>query len=406
MGGLSAAYADGAYGNVGQSVNFGNPATFGTFYMTTFDLGVTIDGRTLRSQSPGGKFNSTNFIPSYLSLGLPLNRVKGWGMAFGLKPLSKINYSVHSLERTAGDSLQTLYEGSGGMNQVFVGVGKTWKKLSLGFSTGYNFGNKEISTKKNFINDTVQYYSSNSATNTSFGGMFFTGGLQYEITLSQKINSLAQSTENYLLRFGFSGTLQQNLNATLNTERKTFTNTIAGDVKVDSIFYQENVKGTIELPGTYAAGITFHKTSVNSRGSFEMWSIGAEYTSAKWSKYRFYGQPDRLADSWQFKLGAQFTPNPFANRVYWNVVNYRAGVFIGKDYLDPDGNGLKQFGVSFGAGLPLRKWNSYNDQFTVINTAMQFGKRGSSVNNVTESYIQFSLGFSLSDIWFVKRKYD
>jgi hypothetical protein len=79
---------------------------------------------------------------------------------------------------------------------------------------------------------------------------------------------------------------------------------------------------------------------------------------------------------------------------------------MGKDYIDPDGNGLKTFGVSFGAGLPIRKWSSYNDQFTVMNTSLQFGKRGSGVNNITETYIQFSLGISLSDIWFVKRRYD
>jgi hypothetical protein len=87
-------------------------------------------------------------------------------------------------------------------------------------------------------------------------------------------------------------------------------------------------------------------------------------------------------------------------------VNYRAGFYLGKDYLNPDGNGLKQYGVSFGAGLPIRKWTNYSDQFTVMNMALQFGKRGSSVNNITETYVQLSLGISMSDIWFVKRKYD
>jgi hypothetical protein len=42
----------------------------------------------------------------------------------------------------------------------------------------------------------------------------------------------------------------------------------------------------------------------------------------------------------------------------------------------------------------------------MINTAIEFGKRGSGVNNITENFIKFSLGLSLSDIWFIKRKYD
>jgi hypothetical protein len=208
---------------VGQSINFNNPATYGVLNMVSFDLGLTIDSRTLRSNIPVGKFSSNNFIPSYLAIGVPLNRAKGWGMAFGLKPLSRVSYSVENFSRIAGDSLQTLYEGNGGLNQAFVGIGKRWKGFSIGINTGYNFGNKDISTKKTFINDTVTYYQSNSATNTHFGGVFLNGGLQYEISLSKKVNTEAKTAENYLLRFGLTGTLQQNLSASQNIIRQTFT---------------------------------------------------------------------------------------------------------------------------------------------------------------------------------------
>lgn len=406
MGGLTAAYAGGLNNNVGQSINFGNPATYAGLYMVSFDLGLTIDSRSLNSISPIGKFASANLFPSYLAVGVPLNRVKGWGLAFGLKPVTRISYSVQSSERVAGDSLQTLYEGSGGLNQAFVGIAKRWKTLSIGFNTGYNFGRKEINTRKTFLNDTVSFYQSNSSTSTNFGGIFLNGGLQYEISLHKKVNTETKTAENYLLRFGATGTLQQNMSATQNIDRQTYTYGANGDIKIDSISTVDNVKGKVLLPATYAAGVTLHKTSTNSRGIFELWSIGAEYTSTQWTKYRFYDQPDKLANSWQFKLGIQFSPDPLANRGYWNNVNYRAGIYVGKDYVNADGNGLKQYGVSFGAGLPVRKWSSYSDQFTVLNTALQFGKRGSGVNNITESYVQFSLGISMSDIWFVKRRYD
>ncbi len=406
LGGITAAYADGLNNNVGQSINFNNPATYGSLYMVSFDLGLTIDSRSLRSASPVGKFTSNNFYPSYLAVGVPLKRAKGLGLAFGLKPVSRINYSINNFEKVAGDSLQTLYEGSGGINQAFVGIGKKWKTFSIGFNTGYNFGRKEISTRKVFLNDTVSYYQSNSTTSTNFGGVFLNGGLQYEISLQKKTNTAAKTSENYLLRFGLTGALQQNLSASQNIDRQTFTYGTNGDIKIDSISSQDNIKGTILLPATYAAGVTLHKTSTNSRGLFELWSIGAEYTSTQWTKYRFYNQPDKLANSWQFKMGVQFSPDPLSGRGYWNNVNFRAGFYVGKDYVNADGNGLKQYGVSFGAGLPVRKWNSYTDQFTVVNTALQFGKRGSGVNNITESYIQFSLGISMSDIWFVKRRYD
>ncbi len=406
MGGLSAAYADGINNNVGQSINFGNPATYGSLYMASLDLGLTIDTRTLKSINPDGKFASANLFPSYLSIGLPLNRAKGLGMAFGLKPLSRINYSISNYSRIAGDSLQTLFEGSGGLNQFFVGIGKKWKNLSIGFNTGYNFGRKEISTKKSFLNDTALFYRSNTSTITNFGGAFLSGGLQYEFSLHKKNTVATKTLENYLLRFGLTGTLQQNLRGTQDVNRQTFVYTASGDVKIDSVYEQNNIKGTITLPSTFAAGVTFHKTITNTRGTFEMWSIGVEYTATQWSKYRFYNQTDKLSNSSIFKIGVQFSPDPLATGDYWSNVNYRAGFYTGKDYVNADGNGLKQYGFSFGAGLPIRKWNTYDNQFTVINVGMQLGKRGSAVNNITENFFQFSLGFSLSDLWFIKRKYD
>ncbi len=406
LGGLSAAYADGLNNNVGQSVNFNNPATYSSLYMVTFDLGVTIDSRTLRSANPTGKFTSNYFVPSYLAIGVPLKRANGWGMAFGLKPVSNINYSIENRARVAGDSLQTIYEGSGGINQVFVGLAKKWKTFSIGFNTGYNFGRKEINTRKAFLNDTVSYYQSVNSSKTDFSGVFLSGGFQYEFSVGKKVNTNTKTTDNYLIRLGVTGTLQQKLSATQDVSKQTYIVGVSGDVKIDSISEQSGVKGQVLLPSTYAAGITFHKTSTNPRGIFELWSIGLEYTSTQWTKYRFYDQPDKLSDSWLYKLGIQFAADPVSGQSYWGNVNFRTGFYYGKDYINADGAGLKTYGVSFGAGFPIRKWRTYDQQFTVLNTALQFGKRGSSVNNVTENYMQFTLGMSLSDLWFIKRKYD
>lgn len=406
LGGLGVAYSDGTNNNVGQAINFMNPATYSNFFMVSYDLGLTIDSRNLRSENPSGKFRSNYFYPSYLGVGVPLNRAKGLGMAFGLRPLSRISYSVVNRERVAGDSLATIYEGSGGLNQAYVGIGKKWKNFSVGFNTGFNFGRREIATKKIFINDSTFYYQSNSSTITNFNGLFFNPGFQYEFSVGKKVNEQTKTTSNYLVRLGGSATLAQNLSASQDQKRETYTESQAGDITIDSVSFVDGIKGTIQMPSTYAAGITLHKTANNNRGTFEMWSIGAEYTATQWSKYRFYNQSDQLVNSWQLKIGAQLCPDPLTGRSYWSNVNYRVGAFIGKDYVDADGNGLKHVGFSIGAGLPIKKWNNYDRQFTVLNTALQFGKRGSGVNNITESYVQFTLGISLTDIWFQKRRYD
>ncbi len=407
MGGIRAAYADGLSNNVGQSVNFGNPATYGSFYMISYDLALLIDSRTLVSKVPDGKNNSIYFIPNYIAIGMPLNKKKGLGLAFGIKPVSKINYQVITRERAAGDSIGTVYEGSGGLNQAFVGIGKKWKNLQLGLNTGYSFGRKEISTKKTFLNDTVPYNQSNSAAITNFGNVFLELGLQYEFSVYKKVNDITKSTQNYLLRFGATSTLQQTLNATQNLNKETFAvNSIGASIGIDTVFKQDNIKGTVVLPASYEAGLVLHKTLSNTSGLFELWSFGVEYSSTQWKNYRFYGQQDALNNSWMVKIGGQISPNPQAQRNYLNNVNYRVGFNFGQDYVNADGKGLKTMSASFGAGFPIRKWRAYETQFTVLQTAFQIGKRGSGTNNITENFLQFTFGLSLNDNWFIKRKYD
>ena len=46
------------------------------------------------------------------------------------------------------------------------------------------------------------------------------------------------------------------------------------------------------------------------------------------------------------------------------------------------------------------------NQATFINLAIEYVKRGNNDNQLKENLFRFSLGFSLSDIWFIKRKYE
>ncbi len=408
MGGISVAYADGLSANLGQSVNFNNPASYANFKTVSYDLGLTVENRTLRNQSNAAKFSSNNFTPSYMALALPLDKRKNLGLAFGLVPLSRINYSVIENGRLPNiDSVQTIYEGSGGLNQAFIGLGKRWNNLSIGFNVGYNFGNKQISTKRGFLNDSVVYNNSNAATNTTFGGTFMMGGIQYETVLNKQTDKINNTENRIVLRLGASGHLGQQLNGRQDIIRQSFVYNSLGEVtQVDSVFAQNEIKGKIKMPSTFTAGFTIQKNVANSRTNFDVWTFGAEYTSTQWSNYRFYGSPDLLVNSWQLRIGGQFSPNPVRGTNVWSTTNYRAGFFFGKDYINVDGKELKLAGLSIGAGFPVRKWRNYDYQFTIINTAFEFGKRGSNVNNITENWFRVSVGLSLSDLWFIKRKYD
>ena len=406
MGGIAAGYTD------FQSINFINPASYGSLgYVdpatirtnpnyqrsTIFDFGAEFDTRTLKSTTPPSKFTSNNLSISYLQLGFPIKMKKAnkkgifLGASFGLKPVSKINYKIAKVERVAGvDSLGTIYEGSGGLNEVNTGAGIRFKKLSLGFNAGYSFGKKDYSTQLTFLNDTVHYYSSNSSSKTNFGSTFFNAGLQYEITLKRKA----------VIVLGAYGSLQQTLIASQDIIRQTITTDANGnDVKIDSVF-QSNLKGEIIRPSSYGIGFTFRDSSGH-------WLIGADYEATQWQNYRFYGQPDLVANNWKIRAGVEYYPANYNTNIkkYFNFVHYRFGFNYGPDYIKVNNN-LPEYGFTFGAGFPLKLRRGYFEtQSSMLNTAVEIGSRGDKKSNLRENTVRISIGLSLGDLWFRTQKY-
>lgn len=394
MGGISAGFAD------LSSINYINPASYSKLVYTTLDAGLQIDSRTLKSTSPVSKFTSNNAAISYLQIGFPLlygnkkatEKKISWGINLGLRPISKINYKIQKLSKLSNiDSTVSIYEGSGGFNQAFAGTGLQIKNFSIGFNLGYIFGNKDYSTRLIFLNDTVKYSSSNSAVKTSIGGVSFNAGVQYVIPF-KKDDPLKG-----LVRLGAYGNLQKTYNGTQNILRETFvySGSTGSPVKIDSIFNSDK-NGVIQMPATYGAGFIVERPHL---------FYGLDFETSNWDNYRFFGQKDLVKSNWTAKAGLQYLPAGTGSRKYFQYVKYRAGVYFGPDYIVANKK-LSQFAITLGAGLPLKLRRAfYETQYSVMNIALEYGKRGNSSNIISENILHINLGFSLSDIWFVRRKY-
>jgi hypothetical protein len=396
MAGTSASYAD------GQIVNFNNPASYSGLKIVTYDVGIALTSRNLKSVNSTNKYNSVDLVPTYVALGMPLNKDKNLGLAFGLRPLSRISYNTQEAQRikypnNLSDSVVYRYEGNGGLYEAFVGIGKRWGGFSLGLNTGYRFGRKE-NTTATFIVDSVTAYNSNSTSSTSFGNVFLSGGLQYD----------AQINKTTSIRFGAAGNLKYKLNASQDVLRETFNYLATGATSpIDTVSLNSSVEGKVEMPASYSAGFTINKFVLDKlNNKYQKGLISIEYETTNWSDYRFYSKTDQLINSWQFKVAGQLVPDPLSIKSYWSRVAYRAGFYFGKDAANPNNKSLPVFAATLGTGFPVRKWRSYDNQFTNINTAIEFGKRGNKDNNISESFFRFSIGLNLSDIWFIKRKYD
>lgn len=390
MGHISAAYAD------NQTINFTNPAAYGQIRFTSLDLGLDINSRTLRNLA-GDSYTSNNAIIPYLGVGVPLKNKKEkyiGALAFGLRPVTRVSYNIQSLANAnSGDTLGVNYVGNGGTYQAFTGAGFSFGNLSLGFNFGYRFGSKEITTKVDMFSGNLLFTRGKYSSLTAFGGVFTEAGFQYRLPLNKTEGKISH------FNIGAYANLLGRMNATRDEVYETVTLDGRGnEVRIDSVSVNNGIAGTIQFPRYYGVGVAYEKLG--------RLLIGADYVFYQWSGYRYYNQSDLLRDAWTLKLGAQLIPpSDPNNKSYWSNVAYRAGYIYGTEPYMMNGD-MKTYAFTLGLGLPVRRWNVYSYQNSLINIAAEFGQRGNKESPLRESYFRFSAGFSLADIWFIKRKYD
>ncbi len=383
MGGVNAAYSD------ILSVNFTNPASYARLKRTTLDFGLELNSRTLRITDPPQKFSAVSPMISYVQVGIPLSKTRNWGMNIGLRPVTRINYKIERPERLSGiDSATTLFEGNGGTYEVYTGTGFGIGKLTVGVNVGYLFGLKDYSSKRDFTPDsTGNFYLPAMYMNaTNFGGFFANAGIQYTIQLPDK----------HMIRLGAHGRIKRDFNATREEKVFTYTPRATGVLDTIDMVRSEQVKGKIVYPASFGLGAIYH--------AGDRWMVGVDYSQTQWSQYRYFNAVDSVQDSWKVNVGAQITPDLTSSKSYWGRVTYRAGFSFGKDYIKV-GEELPMWTASIGLGLPMRP-PSYSNQYSIINTSLEFGRRGNKNNFISENFFRLSLGLTLSDIWFIKRKYD
>ena len=343
-----------------------------------------------------------------MQVGIPLRQ--NWGLSFGLRPVSRISYKIGKLDFINDpitgqpiDSAYTENNGDGGSYLASIGTGFTvfrklssgieTQNLSLGVNTGYFWGKKDYSTRITLLNDSIDYYRGNFQTRTNYGNVYFNAGLQYKVRLSEKKRTY--------LTFGANGNWEQKLNGKQDIIRETYVvDPSQGNVRLDSVRVLSDIEGEIIFPASLTIGLMYEKLPQPKQAG---WIIGLDFIQTKWDDYRFYGVKELVADKWELRLGAQLRPVPGKN--YFSNVAYRAGFFTGPDYIKAAGD-ITQTGISLGFGLPVSISRQAPNQATFVNLAFEYIKRGGNDDLLKENLFRISLGFSLSDIWFIKRKYD
>ena len=373
MGNISSAFSS------SYQVNTDNPASYTSLTLVTYEAGMQ---GSLSTVTANKQSSSTGMATlSYLSIGIPVG--KHMGLCLGLRPVSHVYYHVNDTSETIGigNTVHTYY-GDGAVNYAFIGYAARVKNFSAGINFGYTFGTiRNTSALANI--DTTHAVSSDISSFTRVRGLYWKGGLQYQGKLNSKLS----------LKIGATVTMSQNLKAFRDEYWVTFIN-MGGTLQEDTASSTVNAKGTIKLPMSYSFGATILGN--------DKWSAGIDVSMAQWSQFRNYGVADTpLVNTYRIGIGGEYTPNMLSIHNYLQRVSYRLGFYYGKDEVFLKNTANNYYALTFGFSLPFKR---YSDR---IHTAFEIGKMGTEANElIKENFFKLSLGISLNDKWFVKRRYD
>ncbi len=371
----------------GFNLNFTNPASYGYLTNTVFEAGLYGSSLTIKNSSDSAAHFGDGGIAT-LALGFPLIKNK-MGLSLGISPFSRVKYDItQSNDSVAGLGVTANYfQGNGGLYNFYLGTGFKWKNLSMGINASYLFGRLDYSTILAFPLDQNAFNTLRDESRI-VGDIVFTGGLQYQLNLD--------ADKLYSLNFGVTGNLKSNVNATRDLMYVRFTYQSTDQITMlpfDTVSSISNGKGVIVMPARFTAGILFSKTA--------HYMIGVNYEYGKWSDYTSFGEKDFTTDSWKLSTGIQIIPNYASYTQYLKAVAYRAGFSVGRNYLQFDNQDLPEYEGNLGFGFPLRRVLSeisLSGEFSHIGTLQK--------NPLTISTFRITLGVTLNDRWFQKRKFE
>ena len=358
-------------------INLQNPAQFASLKLTSLTTGGTYANTKFKTESQEAKARRTTL--DYLAIGVPAGKL---GFGFGLIPYSSVGYKIQKYSDDSS-SITRQYSGVGGVNKAFAGFGyKLSKHFNIGADIQYNFGTIET---KSLVFNGVQL-GTRELNTSDLRGVNFTTALTYQAKFKNKLS------------FFGSFVLTPGANLKLENSRNIATVqffTLGGERVIDNVDV-DVANTTLKLPTKIAFGAGF--------GQVKKWLIGSEIIFQNTSDMgNRFSDINNVAyeNSVKYSLGGYYIPNYNSYSSYFKKVTYRGGLRYENTGLIINNKSINDFAVNLGLGMPV------SGTFSNINVGLEIGKRGTKYYGlVEENYLNITVGLSLSEKWFIKRKYD
>lgn len=368
-------------------VNSVNPASYTSVDSLTFilDMGISA-GYSLLSQNN----NSDNYMLGnldYISILFPVT--KYLGISAGIHPIVERGYLFGSVRNNNGDidtpsTYQSLFKGSGNINEVYIGVGGiVYKGLSLGINGNFVYGNE--SRWRQIVFNSPDAFNPTFRDEVSLKGFKFDIGAQYKHSWG----------EDYKESFFVVGaTFSPKSVIKTNSHSVDFVSNSSGTTNVGDNSTKE-YNTSMPMQGALGFSIGLNKIVV----------VAADLSYQNWSKVDV-GEGIKTNDVFKWALGTEWTPD-FRSRNIFSVASYRMGVNGSNSYfsfpLDNTGKNesFYNIGASIGIGIPLI------DRRSMVNISFDYKYlMPSNANMIKEQYIGLSLGIMFNGNWFRQMKVD
>jgi hypothetical protein len=272
--------------------------------------------------------------------------------------------------------------GEGSFSNLFLGTGlNITKNISAGINMSLLFGNIKRVNQFDF-SDYYYVYNNNSTEKLRLSGINLDYGLQYT----------AAFKKDYFINGGISFSSGKHCKSYYEKLPIRFTAYGTSDTIMQSYISDDSTRAYI--PGTLRIGLSFGKKN--------KFMAGIDYVTTKWTDAIIMGSEGYLGDTKSLLFGIEYIPEKYSNYSFVKRMEYRIGGHIEDNYLVLNGQQVKEYGMSLGVGIPMRRTLSKTNLFidytrkSVAYGAYQF----------MENYFTMGISLNLYDFWFIKRKYD
>jgi hypothetical protein len=318
--------------------------------------------------------SSGNFQGAMLAF--PLYSEYNIAFAFGITPFSHSAYDVRDEEIQAGQNIIQTFDGVGGLSSAQFGFSFSPRQdLFLGVTTQYLFGKFTDRQRLEFAGK--GYFVSDVERDVSMDGFAFTfGGVYAGIDKALGFSALKNLN---LAATVFSG-------ASLNAKEEKFQNYISSQETTDVR------SGAAKIPLGVAFGAAYLLQ--------EKLILTSDLQIQNWDAYKYFGaHPHEIRNSTRFGVGAELLPTLIPGDSYYRQMTYRVGAYVNSSYLKVNGQGINEYFVTGGVGLPI--FLSLNSEAR-MNVSLEYGIRGTTANGLQkDSITRLTVSLSGSDTWFI-----